>query len=116
MGEVWQAFDLKLQVDVALKALHSHTDEEARERMRREVRVAREVVSSHVCRVFDLVEVDGHELLSMEYVDGQTLQVSCPGRGPCPSPRHARWPRSSFQAWRRCTPRGSCTATSSPRT
>jgi hypothetical protein len=67
MGEVWQALDLKLRVDVALKALRPELleKERARELLRGEVRSAREVVSPHVCRIFDLVIEDGQELLSM---------------------------------------------------
>ena len=47
MGEVWRAFDLKLRVEVALKALRSDLfeDEGRREMLRREARAAREVVS-----------------------------------------------------------------------
>lgn len=68
MGEVWRAFDLKLRVDVALKALRPDwvDNERALETLRQEVRSAREVVSPNVCRVFDLVELDGRELVSME--------------------------------------------------
>ena len=75
MGEVFRAFDLKLRVDVALKAVRHAllTDERALAGLRQEVRAAREVVSPNVCRVFDLVEFDGRELVSMEYVDGMTL-------------------------------------------
>ena len=75
MGEVWRAVDLKLRVDVALKAVRRELldDERALETLRQEVRAAREVVSPNVCRVFDLVELDGQELVSMEYIDGITL-------------------------------------------
>ena len=75
MGEVWRASDIKLRVDVALKALRRQLLEDTRalETLRQEVRVAREVVSPNVCRVFDLVELDGQELVSMEYIDGITL-------------------------------------------
>jgi serine/threonine-protein kinase len=75
MGEVWRAFDLKLRVEVALKAMlpDLFKDERRRDLLRREVRAAREVVSPNVCRIFDLIEVDGAELVSMEYVDGGTL-------------------------------------------
>ncbi len=75
MGEVWRASDLKLRVDVALKALRRQLLEDTRalETLRQEVRVAREVISPNVCRVFDLVELDGQELVSMEYIDGITL-------------------------------------------
>ena len=84
MGEVWRAFDLKLRVDVALKALlHEWTENErALSTLRQEVRSAREVVSPHVCRVFDLIEIDGQELVSMEYIDGITLWNILKARAP----------------------------------
>jgi len=86
MGEVWRAFDLKLRVEVALKALREdlYGDERRRELLRQEVRAAREVVSPNVCRVFDLVGADGRELVSMEYVDGQTPLAVLQERGPLP--------------------------------
>jgi serine/threonine protein kinase len=40
------------------------------------------VVSPNVCRIFDLIEVEGRELVSMEYVDGATLLVVLQERGP----------------------------------
>jgi WD40 repeat protein len=75
MGEVFRAFDLKLRVDVALKAVRPNlvADERAMAGLRQEVRAAREIISPNVCRVFDLIEFDGRELVSMEYVDGVTL-------------------------------------------
>ena len=84
MGEVFRAFDLKLRVDVALKAVRAEKveSERARELLRREVRSAREVVSPNVCRIFDLVAEDGQELVSMEYVDGETLADTLSERGP----------------------------------
>ena len=84
MGEVWRAYDLKLRVDVALKALRVEllTDNRALELLRQEVRAAREVISPNVCRVFDLVELDGQELVSMEYIDGTTLLEIVRSRGP----------------------------------
>jgi serine/threonine-protein kinase len=48
-------------------------DESRLELLRSEVRSAREVTSPNVCRIYDLVELDGIELVSMEYVDGTTL-------------------------------------------
>ena len=86
MGEVHRAFDLKLRVDVALKAVRpGHAwDERARDLLRREVRAAREVLSPNVCRIFDLVDEGGEELLSMEYIDGATLGETLQARGPLP--------------------------------
>ena len=84
MGEVWRAFDLKLRVEVALKALRPEllADPRRLELLREEVRVARQVTSPNVCRVFDLVEVEGRELVSMEYVDGRTLLEELKERAP----------------------------------
>jgi WD40 repeat protein len=83
-GEVWLAFDVKLRVDVALKVLHPELREkgQALDLLRQEVRSARQVVSPHVCRVFDLVEEEGHEMVSMEYVEGATLANLLAERGP----------------------------------
>jgi serine/threonine protein kinase len=84
MGEVWRAFDLKLRVEVALKALRPEyfKSERRLELLRQEVRAAREVMSPNVCRIFDLIEVEGRELVSMEYVDGATLLAVMHERGP----------------------------------
>jgi WD40 repeat protein len=84
MGEVWLARDLKLQVEVALKALTPERlgDEAAIARLRAEVRSARAVASPHVCRVYDLIEAEGVEYVSMEYVDGTTLRHLLETRSP----------------------------------
>jgi len=84
MGEVWRAYDLKLRVDVALKSLHVQwlSNERMLETLRQEVRLARQVISPNVCRVFDLIELDGSELVTMEYVDGMTLLSVLSERGP----------------------------------
>jgi serine/threonine protein kinase len=88
MGEVWHAFDLKLRVEVALKGVRPElvVDETRRESLRSEVRAAREVVSPNVCRVFDLIEIDGQELVSMEYVDGTTLLEVLRAKAPLDPP------------------------------
>jgi serine/threonine protein kinase len=91
MGEVYRAFDLKLRVDVALKAVRPDlsSNEKARELLRGEVRSAREVMSPNVCRIFDLVVEEGRELVSMEYIDGITLADMLEERRPL-SLREAR--------------------------
>jgi hypothetical protein len=80
MGEVWLAYDLRLRVEVALKALLPHGVRP--ESLHAEIRTAREVISPNVCRVFDLVEADGRELLSMEFVDGISLRQLLEERSP----------------------------------
>ncbi len=75
MGEVYRADDLTLGQQVALKFLPEVTGENASasERFRNEVRLARQVSDRHVCRVYDVGEIDGNLFLSMEYVDGEDL-------------------------------------------
>jgi len=75
MGEVYRADDLKLDQPVALKFLPDHllSDSSALARFHREVRVARQVSHQHVCRVYDIGEVDGRHFLSMEYIKGEEL-------------------------------------------
>ncbi|MGH9929887.1 MAG: serine/threonine-protein kinase [Pyrinomonadaceae bacterium] len=75
MGEVYRADDLKLSQPVALKFLPDRllSDGAALARFHREVRVARQVSHQHVCRVYDIGEVDGQHFLSMEYIKGEEL-------------------------------------------
>ena len=75
MGEVYRADDLVLGQPVALKFLPeaAASNAELLNRFRNEVRTARRVSHSNVCRVYDVGEVDGHTFLSMEYVDGEDL-------------------------------------------
>jgi len=74
MGEVYRADDLKLGQPVALKFLPEAVDSQHRlSRFINEVRVARRVSHPHVCRVYDIGEVDGRHYLSMEYIDGEDL-------------------------------------------
>jgi serine/threonine-protein kinase len=75
MGEVYRADDLKLEQPVALKflPLGLDSDEDRLARFYREVRMARQVSHPAVCRVYDVVEAEGHLFLSMELVDGENL-------------------------------------------
>ena len=75
MGEVYKAEDLKLNQTVALKFLPENVENNgaALERFYGEVRIARRVSHSHVCRVFDIGEVDGSHFLSMEFINGDDL-------------------------------------------
>jgi serine/threonine-protein kinase len=72
MGEVYRAEDLKLGQPVALKFL-PQTDAEKLERLYREVRLGRQVSHPNVCRLYDVMEWEGHHFISMEYIDGEDL-------------------------------------------
>jgi len=75
MGEVYRADDLKLGQPVALKFLPPgfDADPERLARFLNEVRTARQVSHTNVCRVYDAGEAEGQHFLSMEYVDGEDL-------------------------------------------
>ncbi len=83
MGEVYRAEDLKLGQTVALKFLPRSVAqaEDALERFKREIRLARQISHPNVCRVFDIGEISevvagntiAHTFLTMEFVDGEDL-------------------------------------------
>ncbi|MHC4260942.1 MAG: protein kinase domain-containing protein [Planctomycetota bacterium] len=76
MGQVYLSDDLVLECPVALKLLPDRLAENpaALERFLAEVRLAREVSHPCVARVHDIAEFDGRHVLSMEFVDGETLE------------------------------------------
>lgn len=75
MGVVYRARDLKLEQDIALKRIRpDRISEERRETLRREIILSRRVTHENVCRVYDLVELNGEEFVSMEYLPGRTLK------------------------------------------
>ncbi|HUE22002.1 MAG TPA: serine/threonine-protein kinase [Bryobacteraceae bacterium] len=75
MGEVYRAYDDKLEQPVALKFLPAALSQDgaALARFHNEVRTARQVSHPNVCRVYDIGEWEGMPFLSMEYVDGEDL-------------------------------------------
>jgi len=72
MGEVWRADDLVLNIQVALKLIYA-SDREGRQRIIREVRLARQITHPAICRVFDVAEGEGEVFYSMELVHGEDL-------------------------------------------
>jgi predicted Ser/Thr protein kinase len=95
MGEVYRAEDTKLGQPVALKFLPAALGQDAdrRRRLLEEVRLARQVSHPHVCRVWDVGEVDGHDFLAMEYVDGEDLASLLRRVGRLPEDRALRMAR-----------------------
>jgi len=75
MGHVYKAIDRNLGKTVALKLVRPAAAGQglARERFRRELALAQAVTHPNVCRVHDLGEVEGALYISMEFVEGQTL-------------------------------------------
>ncbi len=76
MGVVYRARDLSLDIDVALKLLRPELARrpDAFENFRRELLLARQVSSPHVVRIHDIAEHSGRWFISMDYIDGQSLE------------------------------------------
>jgi serine/threonine protein kinase len=76
MGEVFEATDLTLHRNVAVKLLSPSLvqDEPARARFLREARALAQVNSPHVVAVYDAGEDDQRPYLVMELVEGTTLE------------------------------------------
>lgn len=75
MGVVYRATDQALEVPVALKLLRPELAQRAGafERFRQELLLARQVSSPHVVRIHDLAQHEGRWLISMDFVDGESL-------------------------------------------
>jgi tetratricopeptide (TPR) repeat protein len=73
MGEVWRAWDTKLNRWVALKFLKGGNDEEIA-RFQREAQAAGKLTHSNITAIYEVGEDQGKHYIAMQYVDGQTLR------------------------------------------
>src|SRR3954468_11664005 len=75
-GVVLRAFDRAAEQLVAIKILRPDLAEDPRwvERFSRELRLGRQIQHPNVCRIFDIVEADGHRFLTMELASERTLR------------------------------------------
>jgi serine/threonine-protein kinase len=77
MGDVYEATDVELRTDIALKTVRGTSNTARTERFRREIFLARKVTHPNVCRVFDIGRHSRHgeEILfiTMELLRGQSL-------------------------------------------
>ena len=73
MGEVYRAWDRRLERWVAIKRLLKTDDAVARARFLREARAAARLGHPGILQVFDILEVDGTDWIVMEMVDGPDL-------------------------------------------
>jgi tetratricopeptide (TPR) repeat protein len=86
MGLVYLARDTELNIDVALKLLRPElaNRDDAFERFRQELLLARQVSSPHVVRIHDLVKHNQAWLISMDFVAGQSLDRLLDEKGALP--------------------------------
>ncbi len=75
-GIVLRVFDRTAQNVVALKVLKAELarDRKWERRFSRELRLGRPIQHRNVCRIFDIVEADGHRFLTMELARGGSLR------------------------------------------
>jgi tetratricopeptide (TPR) repeat protein len=78
-GEVWAAYDPRLDRRVALKLLrrvaHGARSDEDRARLVREAQAMARLSHPNVAAVFDAGEMEGEEYLAMAFVEGPTLRA-----------------------------------------
>src|SRR6478752_7619351 len=75
MGSVWRAFNLQLEVPVAIKLLRADLSaSELGERLRVEARAAAKLVHPSIVRVFDIGETESNDpFIVMELLSGESL-------------------------------------------
>jgi TolB-like protein/Flp pilus assembly protein TadD len=83
MGEVYRAHDPRLGRDVALKILPASTanDPQALARFTREARAVAALNHPHIVTIFSTEEADGVRFLTMELIEGRTLDLMIPKGG-----------------------------------
>jgi serine/threonine protein kinase len=76
MGEVYRARDTRLQRTVAIKVASSGMteDPQMRARFQREARAIAALNHPHICAIHDVATFEGHDVIVMEYLDGETLE------------------------------------------
>src|SRR5919197_3995745 len=82
MGEVYRAYDSRLDRNVVIKILPS-ADPERRQRFEREAKAIAALAHPNICRLYDVGHQDGTDYLVMEYLEGETVADAL-GRGPVP--------------------------------
>ena len=83
MGQVYVARDTKLNRDVALKLLPPELAESADrlERFEREAKIVAALNHPNIITIYSVEEADGLRFMTMELIEGQTLDERIPHEG-----------------------------------
>jgi eukaryotic-like serine/threonine-protein kinase len=83
MGTVYRAHDFRLARDIALKILPENVarDAESLARFTREARAVASLNHPHIVTIHSTEEIDGLQFITMELVDGRTLDELIPRNG-----------------------------------
>lgn len=74
MGQVYAAYDPKLDRRVAIKLLRKDAGSASAERLTREARALARISHPNVVTIHEVDEYDGRLAIAMEYVEGETLR------------------------------------------
>ena len=117
MGEVYRARDVRLSRDVALKVLHADvaSDSDRVRRFEQEARAAGVLNHPNIVAVYDTGEWEGSPYIVSELLEGETLRERL-ARGGLGVRKSMELAAQIARGLAAAHDRGSCTATSSPRT
>jgi CheY-like chemotaxis protein len=98
--ELYQAFDLLLEMPVAVKILPKvvATRKNSLDALKREARIAMQLSHNHIVRLHNLEMYNGRYCLAMEYIDGVTLREWISAHGPLNAGQVAQVIRASADA------------------
>ena len=115
MGEVYRAYDPRLDRSVAIKVIASAMANPDRvRRFEREARAAAQISHPAILAVYDVATHGGIPYIVSELLEGEALRTRLRG-GPLPLARRLRLRARPPTDWPRRTIAASFTATSSPR-
>jgi tetratricopeptide (TPR) repeat protein len=89
MGHVYRAMDLELEEPVAIKVVHTQSEEDSPEESRliREVQICRRLTHPNVVRMHDIGRFPGGLFISMELLAGESLAEAIRSAGQLPLER-----------------------------
>ena len=108
MGAVYRAWDMRLDVPVALKemvpqpGLDSHTLEQLRRQFHQEATLLARMDHPHLVRVTDFFEESGNVYLVMDFIEGESLADRIEREGALPEQQVVAWALQLLDALEYC--------------